>query len=73
VTIKVGWDTKHDLSKVPEKYRKAVKVLLEWEGNLSDGYYFYCEFTNSEEAALHYGGDYVLSALEAIAREIIDE
>lgn len=51
-----------DLSKVDEKLKPIVEVLLKREQDISDGFGFYCGFDSES----------VLLKLEEIAREIME-
>ena len=62
----------HDLSTVADHLRPTVKILLDYQDSLSDGYKYYCEFMASEQAHERHNDDLVVAALEEIAREIFE-
>ena len=62
----------HDLSTVADHLRPTVKILLEHQESLSDGYKYYCEYFASEQAHERHNGDLVVGALEEIARQIFE-
>jgi hypothetical protein len=64
---------KRDLSNVDTNLKPIVETLLDYEESLSDGYGYYCEFMASEQAHERHNDDYVVAALEEIARVIMEK
>ena len=62
----------HDLSGVADHLRPTVKILLDHQDILSDGYGHYCEYFASEQAHERHNDDLVVGALEEIARQIFE-
>ena len=57
----------------PERYKKIVEVLLDWESSLSDGYKDYCQYCVNMDFFPEFKDDYVLGTLITMAQEMIDE
>jgi len=57
----------------PERYKKIVEVMLDWESSLSDGYKDYCEYCVDMDLYPEFEDDYVLGTLIAMAQEMIDD
>ena len=62
---------KHNIDNVEERLKPIVRVLLDCEDTLSDGYGYYCDFFASEQAHEKHNDDLVVAALEEIARKIM--
>jgi hypothetical protein len=65
-----------DLSNVDTNLKPIVETLLDYEESLSDGYGYYlyrCGFMASEQAHERHNDDYVVAALEEIARVIMEK
>jgi hypothetical protein len=62
----------HNFDLVPERYRNIVRVPAAWEGDLSDGYKYYCENAATKETLDECSGDPVLAVLTEAAKMIVD-